>query len=105
MFGGFAPPQLPEEEIQQLEGEANWTVKQFIATAVANLVIYRQAPIGITMASIHNNGKIPKPVGPERLERRGSCNFLMTNATQGCTSTVVARNRYTFHDPTLRPSK
>ncbi|KAI0458174.1 hypothetical protein F5B21DRAFT_500818 [Xylaria acuta] len=34
MFGGFAPPQLSEEEIRQLEGEANWTVKQFLATAV-----------------------------------------------------------------------
>ncbi|KAI0440147.1 mitochondrial outer membrane translocase complex, subunit Tom5 [Xylaria telfairii] len=34
MFGGFAPPQLSEEEIKQLEGEANWTIKQFIATAV-----------------------------------------------------------------------
>ncbi|KAI0487535.1 mitochondrial outer membrane translocase complex, subunit Tom5 [Xylaria cf. heliscus] len=34
MFGGFAPPQLSEEEIRQLEGEANWTVKQFLTTAV-----------------------------------------------------------------------
>ncbi|KAI1199167.1 mitochondrial outer membrane translocase complex, subunit Tom5 [Nemania serpens] len=34
MFGGFAPPQLSEEETRQLEDEANWTVKQFIATAV-----------------------------------------------------------------------
>ncbi|KAI1112077.1 mitochondrial outer membrane translocase complex, subunit Tom5 [Nemania sp. NC0429] len=34
MFGGFAPPQLSAAEIQQLEDEANWTVKQFLATAV-----------------------------------------------------------------------
>ncbi|KAI3326873.1 hypothetical protein HD806DRAFT_531469 [Xylariaceae sp. AK1471] len=34
MFGGFAPPQLSAEEIRELEGEANWTVKQFLATAV-----------------------------------------------------------------------
>ncbi|KAI0968901.1 hypothetical protein F4678DRAFT_441853 [Xylaria arbuscula] len=34
MFGGFAPPQLSAEELRQLEGEANWTVKQFLATAV-----------------------------------------------------------------------
>ncbi|KAI1273736.1 mitochondrial outer membrane translocase complex, subunit Tom5 [Xylaria sp. FL0933] len=34
MFGGFAPPQLSEEEIRQLEAEANWTVKSFITTAV-----------------------------------------------------------------------
>ncbi|KAI0195702.1 mitochondrial outer membrane translocase complex, subunit Tom5 [Xylaria flabelliformis] len=33
MFGGFAPPQLSAEEIRQLEGEANFTVKQFLATA------------------------------------------------------------------------
>ncbi|KAI1747249.1 hypothetical protein F4782DRAFT_446669 [Xylaria castorea] len=34
MFGGFAPPQLSEQEMRQLEGEANWTVKQFLAAAV-----------------------------------------------------------------------
>ncbi|KAI1421764.1 mitochondrial outer membrane translocase complex, subunit Tom5 [Xylaria sp. FL1777] len=34
MFGGFAPPQLSEEEVRQLEGEANWTIKQFLTTAV-----------------------------------------------------------------------
>ncbi|KAI3341170.1 mitochondrial outer membrane translocase complex, subunit Tom5 [Ustulina deusta] len=37
MFGGFAPPQLSAEETRQLENEANWTVKQFLATA---LVLY-----------------------------------------------------------------
>ncbi|GAW26043.1 hypothetical protein SAMD00023353_2000040 [Rosellinia necatrix] len=34
MFGGFAPPQLSEEEIQLLEEESTWTVKQFLTTAV-----------------------------------------------------------------------
>ncbi|KAI0118275.1 mitochondrial outer membrane translocase complex, subunit Tom5 [Nemania sp. FL0031] len=34
MFGGFAPPQLTAEEIKQFEDEANWTVKQFLTTAV-----------------------------------------------------------------------
>ncbi|KAI0393765.1 mitochondrial outer membrane translocase complex, subunit Tom5 [Xylariaceae sp. FL0594] len=34
MFGGFQPPQLSPEEIQQLEGEASFTVKQFFATAI-----------------------------------------------------------------------
>ncbi|KAI0521049.1 mitochondrial outer membrane translocase complex, subunit Tom5 [Xylaria bambusicola] len=37
MFGGFAPPQLSAEEMRQLEGEANFTVKSFFATA---LVLY-----------------------------------------------------------------
>ncbi|KAI0203273.1 mitochondrial outer membrane translocase complex, subunit Tom5 [Astrocystis sublimbata] len=34
MFGGFAPPQISAEEIRQLEAEANFTVKQFLTTAV-----------------------------------------------------------------------
>ncbi|KAI1184505.1 mitochondrial outer membrane translocase complex, subunit Tom5 [Nemania serpens] len=34
MFGGFAPPQLSAAEIKQLEDEASWTLKQFLATAV-----------------------------------------------------------------------
>ncbi|OIW31317.1 hypothetical protein CONLIGDRAFT_680028 [Coniochaeta ligniaria NRRL 30616] len=35
MFGGFAPPQLSEEEIRQAEAEANFTIQQAVATAVA----------------------------------------------------------------------
>jgi hypothetical protein len=34
MFGGFAPPQLSDEELRMLEDEANWTVKQFLTTAI-----------------------------------------------------------------------
>ncbi|KAI0877997.1 mitochondrial outer membrane translocase complex, subunit Tom5 [Hypoxylon argillaceum] len=34
MFGGFAPPQLTADEIKQFEDEANWNIKQFLATAV-----------------------------------------------------------------------
>ncbi|KAI1171274.1 mitochondrial outer membrane translocase complex, subunit Tom5 [Nemania sp. FL0916] len=34
MFGGFAPPQFSEEEIEQFSKEASWSVKQFFVTAV-----------------------------------------------------------------------
>ncbi|PKS09594.1 hypothetical protein jhhlp_004212 [Lomentospora prolificans] len=34
MFGGFAPPQISEEEMKQLEAEAAFTVQRSIAAAV-----------------------------------------------------------------------
>ncbi|KAM0323679.1 hypothetical protein ACHAQA_008614 [Verticillium albo-atrum] len=34
MFGGFAPPQLSEEEIRQMEAEANFNIQQILVSAV-----------------------------------------------------------------------
>ncbi|KAJ3938666.1 uncharacterized protein N0V96_011396 [Colletotrichum fioriniae] len=34
MFGGFAPPQLSEEEIKQMEAEANFSIQQVVVSAV-----------------------------------------------------------------------
>ncbi|KAF6811449.1 hypothetical protein CMUS01_06761 [Colletotrichum musicola] len=34
MFGGFAPPQLTEEEIKQMEAEASFTVQQVLVSSV-----------------------------------------------------------------------
>ncbi|KAH8662598.1 mitochondrial outer membrane translocase complex, subunit Tom5 [Xylariales sp. PMI_506] len=34
MFGNFAPPQLSDEEIKELEGQASYTVQSFAATVV-----------------------------------------------------------------------
>ncbi|OHE99451.1 hypothetical protein CORC01_05251 [Colletotrichum orchidophilum] len=34
MFGGFAPPQLSEEEIKQMETEANFSIQQVVVSAV-----------------------------------------------------------------------
>ncbi|KAH6683695.1 mitochondrial outer membrane translocase complex, subunit Tom5 [Plectosphaerella plurivora] len=34
MFGGFAPPQLTEAEIKEMEYAANFTIQSSIATAV-----------------------------------------------------------------------
>lgn len=34
MFGGFAPPQISEEEMKQLEAEATFTVQRSLAAAV-----------------------------------------------------------------------
>ncbi|KAL0937247.1 uncharacterized protein CTRU02_206978 [Colletotrichum truncatum] len=34
MFGGFAPPQLSEEEIKQMESEASFSVQQVLVSAV-----------------------------------------------------------------------
>ncbi|TRX98649.1 hypothetical protein FHL15_000723 [Xylaria flabelliformis] len=64
MFGGFAPPQLSEAEIRQLEGEANFTVKQFLATAA---VLYICEPGSIktidTHARTHARKAYPPVVG------------------------------------------
>ncbi|KAL7621537.1 hypothetical protein AAE478_008862 [Parahypoxylon ruwenzoriense] len=35
MFGGFAPPQFSQEEIEAHEAEATFMVQSFFATAVA----------------------------------------------------------------------
>lgn len=35
MFGGFAPPQLSDEEIRAAEAEATFTVQRALAAAVA----------------------------------------------------------------------
>ncbi|KAI2464089.1 mitochondrial outer membrane translocase complex, subunit Tom5 [Annulohypoxylon bovei var. microspora] len=34
MFGGFAPPQFTQEEIEQQEAEATGTVQNFLAAVV-----------------------------------------------------------------------
>ncbi|TKW51265.1 hypothetical protein CTA1_3587 [Colletotrichum tanaceti] len=34
MFGAFAPPQLSEEEIKQMEAEASFSVQQVVVSAV-----------------------------------------------------------------------
>ncbi|WYZ39538.1 hypothetical protein EsH8_III_001452 [Colletotrichum jinshuiense] len=34
MFGGFAPPQLSDEEIKQMETEASFTLQQVLVSAV-----------------------------------------------------------------------
>ncbi|KAI1457306.1 mitochondrial outer membrane translocase complex, subunit Tom5 [Annulohypoxylon moriforme] len=47
MFGGFAPPQYTQEEIEQQEAEATGTVQSFLAAAV---VLYF-APFAIDAVS------------------------------------------------------
>ncbi|KAI1162078.1 hypothetical protein F5B18DRAFT_625774 [Nemania serpens] len=51
MFGGFAPPQLSAEETRQLEDEASWTVKQFLATAVVLYICQSNRACLYTMPS------------------------------------------------------
>ncbi|KAL2106548.1 hypothetical protein VUR80DRAFT_6570 [Thermomyces stellatus] len=34
MFGGFAPPQISEEEMKQHEAEAGFTIQRSLAAAV-----------------------------------------------------------------------
>ncbi|CAI0655353.1 unnamed protein product [Colletotrichum noveboracense] len=47
MFGGFAPPQLSEEEIKQMEAEASFTVQQVLVSAV---LLYL-SPFAVDLAS------------------------------------------------------
>ncbi|KAK1979105.1 hypothetical protein LZ30DRAFT_727101 [Colletotrichum cereale] len=64
MFGGFAPPQLSEEEIKQMESEASFTVQQVL---VSSILLYL-----CTYKPFAAPGRVRSAAGPTRPRERAA---------------------------------
>ncbi|KAI6089168.1 hypothetical protein F4821DRAFT_257319 [Hypoxylon rubiginosum] len=60
MFGGFAPPTFTKEEIEQHEAEAMFTVRSFLATAVALYIGMPTSSLCVKML-VANTGPVLAP--------------------------------------------